>query len=63
MRPNLTRDTRLPGRTGEFRCNLCQEPCASDLALREHYQVCHPEAAAEIERTLAGLTGADIKTR
>ncbi len=61
MRTNLSRDTRLSGRTRQFRCNLCQELCASDQALREHYQVCHPEAAAQIERTLAQLSGNDAQ--
>ncbi len=59
MRPNLTRNSRIPARVGQFRCNLCQAPFATDQALREHYQHSHPEAAAEIERTLAQLAGQD----
>lgn len=57
MRSNFTRSVRTPGRVGLFRCNVCQEPLASDQALREHYQKCHPEAAAEIERLQARLSG------
>jgi hypothetical protein len=63
MRPNLSPNARLSIRTGQFRCNLCQELCASDRALREHYQVCHPEAAAKIEHTLAELSGKNTQSR
>jgi hypothetical protein len=62
MRPNLSRNTRVPSRAGTFRCNLCQEPFATDQALRQHYQQSHPEAAAEIERALARLTGQTADT-
>jgi hypothetical protein len=62
MRPNLTRNSRVPARAGQFRCNLCQAPFATDQALREHYQHSHPAAAAEIEQMLARLSGQDTNT-
>ena len=36
-------------RTGRFWCNICNEPCASNEALRAHYRERHPEAAANLE--------------
>jgi hypothetical protein len=36
-------------RSTQLWCNICNEPCASNEALREHYRQRHPEAAANLE--------------
>jgi hypothetical protein len=50
MRPYRPTRSELPTRSNQHWCNLCNAPCESDEALREHYRQCHPEAAALLEQ-------------
>ncbi len=59
MRPNLTSSTHGVSRVDHYWCNICQQACGSDEALREHYRQCHPDVAAKIEQLAASLRQAD----
>ena len=40
-------------------CNICNEPCASNEALRAHYRERHPEVAANLEPQAGAATTAE----
>jgi hypothetical protein len=46
-------------RSAQLWCNICNEPCATNDALREHYRERHPEAAANLEPQSGATTASD----
>jgi hypothetical protein len=49
MVPYRSASIEPPTRSNQHWCNLCNAPCSTDEALREHYWEYHPEAAALLE--------------
>ncbi len=46
-------------RSAQLWCNICNEPCASNEALRAHYQEHHPEVAIHLEPQSGAASSAD----
>jgi hypothetical protein len=46
-------------RASQLWCNICNEPCADNDALRAHYRERHPEAAVNLEPQTGAATLSD----